>query len=126
MFAAGLIFAAAGEGGGGKQMFAARPGDPAKHIEAKVAYEVQGKLPYVVTPIAQGNLLFLWSDQGIVSCLDAPTGKRLWQQRVGGKYFSSPVRAGDHIYCISREGEKSSYWPPLITTNFLGVLNWAN
>ena len=64
MLAAGLIFAAAGEGGGGKDMFAVRPGDPDKKIDAKVAYPLEGKLPYVVTPVARGNLLFLWGDQG--------------------------------------------------------------
>jgi len=103
--AAGLIFAACGEGGGGKQMVAVRSGDRDKKVEAAVAYPIQGKLPYVVTPVARGNLLFLWGDQGIVTCLDAPTGKRLWQERVPGKFFGSPVRVGDRLYAISREGK---------------------
>lgn len=103
--AAGLIFVTCGEGGGGKQMLAVRPGDPDKKSEAKVAYEVNAKLPYVVTPVARGNLIFLWTDSGIVSCLDAPTGKTLWQERVGGKYFGSPVRVGDRLYCMSRDGD---------------------
>ncbi|MGD0897722.1 MAG: PQQ-binding-like beta-propeller repeat protein [Thermoguttaceae bacterium] len=104
VIAGGLVFAACGEGGGGKKMVAVRPGDPDKKVEAKVAYEVEGKLPYVVTPVARGNLLFLWSDQGIVTCLDALTGKRLWQERVPGKFFGSPVRAGERLYCISSTG----------------------
>ena len=103
--AAGLIFAASGEGGVGKQMFAVQPPDAAKGQPAKVAYNVDGKLPYVVTPVARGKLIFLWTDQGIVSCLDATTGKRLWQQRVPGRYFGSPIRIRDRLYCISREGQ---------------------
>lgn len=105
MVAAGLIFAAAGEGGAGKVMVAVQPGNPADGSHAKVAYQVEGKLPYVVTPVANGTLLFLWNDQGIVTCLDAPTGKKLWEERVGGKYFGSPVRVQDRVYCISRDGE---------------------
>lgn len=105
MIAAGLIFASGGEGGGGKAMFAVRPGDPATKAEAKVAYQVEGKLPYVPTSVAYKDLLFLWSDQGIVTCLDAPTGKAHWQQKVGGRYFSSPIRVQDRIYCTSLEGE---------------------
>jgi len=105
MVAAGLIFAACGEGGGGRQMFAVRPGDPEKKTEAKVEYPVEGKLPYVVTPVARGNLLFLWADSGIVACLEAPTGKTLWRERVGGNFFCSPVRVADRLYCVSREGE---------------------
>ena len=104
MLAEGLIFAACGEGGGGKQMFAVRPGDPQRKIEPKVAYEVNAKLPYVVTPVAHGRLLFLWGDQGQVTCLDAPTGKTLWSQKVKGKFFGSPIRIGERLYCISREG----------------------
>ena len=100
-----MPFAACGEGGGGKQMVAVRSGDRDKKVEAAVAYPIQGKLPYVVTPVARGNLLFLWGDQGIVTCLDAPTGKRLWQERVPGKFFGSPVRVGDRLYAISREGK---------------------
>ena len=103
--AGGLIFAACGEGGVGKQMFAVQPPDAAKKQPAKVAYNVDAKLPYVVTPVARGKLIFLWDDQGIVSCLDATTGKRLWQQRVEGKYYGSPIRIRDRLYCISREGQ---------------------
>jgi len=105
LLAAGLIFAACGEGGGGKRMVAVRPGDPDKKVQAAVAYPIEGKLPYAVTPVARGNLLFLWGDQGIVTCLDAPTGKRLWQERVPGRFFGSPVRVGDRLYAISREGK---------------------
>ncbi len=103
--AAGLIFAAAGVGGAGREMVAVQPGNPDRGVEAKVAYNVQGSLPYVPTPVAKGNLLFLWHDNGVVACIDAPTGKRLWQQRVGGNFFGSPVRVGDRLYCISRSGE---------------------
>jgi outer membrane protein assembly factor BamB len=100
----GLVIAQSGEGGGGKQFVAVRPGQPAKAVEPKLVYEVSGPIPYVPTPVAKGQLLFLWGDAGIVSCVDAPTGKLHWRQRVGGSYFSSPVRAGDCLYNIARDG----------------------
>ena len=105
IMAGGLIFAACGEGGGGKQMFAVQPPDTAKKQAARVAYNVDAKLPYVVTPVARGALIFLWTDQGIVSCLDTATGKKLWQQRVEGKYYGSPIRIRDRLYAVSREGQ---------------------
>ena len=105
MIAAGLIFTSCGSGGGGKQMVAVRPGIPEKAVQAELAYEIEGSLPYVPTSVAYGQLLFLWSDSGVVSCLDAPTGKLHWRRRVGGQYFGSPVRVADRIYCISRKGE---------------------
>ena len=103
--AAGLIFGYCGTGGVGRQMFAVRPGNPATGAKSEIAYEVQGSLPYVCTPVAYGNLLFAWFDRGVVTCLDAPTGEIVWRERIGGDYFGSPVRVGDRLYCISREGE---------------------
>jgi outer membrane protein assembly factor BamB len=103
--AAGVVFAAAGVGGVGRQMVAVQPGDPDRQIEAKVLYRVEKALPYVVTPVARGSLLFVWNDQGVVTCLDAPTGKVYWVERVGGDYFGSPVRLGDRLYCIARDGK---------------------
>jgi outer membrane protein assembly factor BamB len=100
----GLIVAQAGEGGVGKQCVVVRPGEPAKGIEPKLVYEVSAPIPYVPTPVGKGTLLFLWSDAGVVSCLDAPTGKLHWRQRVGGSYFSSPVRVGDRLYNVARDG----------------------
>ena len=105
VIARGLIFGACGTGGVGRQMFAIRPGNPATGTRAEVAYELKGSLPYVCTPVAYGDLLFSWFDRGVVTCLDAPSGKIHWKERIGGDYFSSPVRVADRIYCISREGE---------------------
>jgi len=105
MSAGGLIFTSCGSGGSGKQMVAVRPADPAKGVEAGVAYEITNSLPYVPTSVARGRLLFLWSDSGVVACLDALTGEVRWRERVGGNYFGSPVRVRDRIYCMSRDGE---------------------
>jgi len=105
LVAAGLIFASAGTGGIGRQMYAIRPGDPDRGTEAEVAYEIQGSLPYVPIPVAHDDLIFLWFDKGVVTCLEAATGALVWRERVGGDYFGSPVRVGDRLYCISRTGE---------------------
>ena len=103
--AAGLVVAGCGEGGGGKRVVAVEPGIPETGRAAKLAYEFQGSLPYVPVPVARGNLVFLWSDGGVVSCCDAPSGKLHWRERVGGKFFASPICIDDRIYCPSREGE---------------------
>ena len=103
--AGGLIFTSCGEGGRGTKMFAVRPGDPATGRKPEGAYELEKPLPYVCTPVARGDLLFVWYDLGVVTCIDAPSGKVHWQERVGGNYFCSPVRVADRIYCASREGE---------------------
>ena len=103
--AGGLIFAQSGVGSGGRKMFAIRPPGPSSSTDAQVAYELDGSLPYVPTPVAHGKWLFWISDGGVASCIDIETGRRAWRERVGGNFFGSPVRAGNRIYFISNEGE---------------------
>ncbi len=100
-----ILFCACGVGGVSKQMIAVRPGNPATGVKAEVLYEVPLPVPYVCTPVARGELLFAWADKGgMVTCLEAPTGKILWREKVGGDYFSSPIRVGNRLYNISRDG----------------------
>ena len=42
---------------------------------------------------------------GVVTCLNARTGERICQERLGrGNYFASPVAANDRIDLASKEG----------------------
>lgn len=101
-----LVFATAGNGGSGKESVAVEfPGtadgdDPAPAVR----YRLGSSLPYVPTPIAVGELLFLWSDGGIVSCLRAADGERLWRERLSGEFFGSPICVADRLYAISKDG----------------------
>jgi outer membrane protein assembly factor BamB len=44
------------------------------------------------------------NNSGVLACGDIATGERLWQLRVGGQHWSTPVVAGDRMYCINSEG----------------------
>lgn len=57
------------------------------------------------TPLVKDGLVFQFSEQGIVSCLDAANGKELWSERVDGTFAASPVCVGDRLYCPSQEGD---------------------
>ena len=69
-----------------------------------VAYGVTKSVPLVPTPITVKDLVFLWSDTGVVTCLQSATGKQVWQQRVGGNYFGSPICIDGRLYCIDKKG----------------------
>ncbi len=98
----GLLFCTAGEGANG-HLVAIKPG-----ADAKVVYQTETKAPYVPTPIPAGKQLYLWTDTGIVSCLDAMKGDVLWSSRLKAtgnlNFSSSPVRAGNQIYNLTDEG----------------------
>ena len=103
VLAAGLIVGACGSGGGGNYLIAVRPGSPVK--EPEVAYTIRKSAPYVPTCVCAGGRLFLWSDGGIVSCVQAASGEVKWQERVGGNYFSSPLWVDGRLFCVSTKGE---------------------
>ena len=103
VLAGGLIFGSCGSGGGGNYVVAVRPGG--QQSKAEFAYKIDKSAPYVPTPIAKDDLIFFWSDQGVVTCAYAATGDIRWRERVGGNYFGSPIYIGDRLYCISTEGE---------------------
>lgn len=100
-----LIIGSCGSGGGGNYVVAVRPGDPARGIKPQRAYEVRRSAPYVPTSICVGDWLYLWSDGGIVSRVNAITGEVKWQERVGGNFYGSPVCVDGRLFCASTTGE---------------------
>jgi outer membrane protein assembly factor BamB len=99
-----LVFGTSGEGGNGKSCTAVRP-PMSSGDKPSVAYQLIKSLPQVPTPVATDELLFIWSDRGVVSCYDLATGKPHWTERVGGNYYSSPIIAGDKLYSVAADGQ---------------------
>lgn len=100
-----LIFAAAGQGLGVKEAVAVRPGSAQSKTDPKVEYRLPRGPCYVPTPIAIGDRIYAWGDSGIVTCLKAETGETVWNERVGGDFFGSPVCAAGKLYAVSSKGE---------------------
>lgn len=94
-----LAIGTEGSGGGGNILFAVNLKD--KH---ELKFEIKRAAPYVPTPVAKGESLYLWADNGIVSCLDLVSGELVWSERVGGNVSSSPVIAGDKLIGVSENG----------------------
>jgi outer membrane protein assembly factor BamB len=107
ILAGGLLFASCGSGGGGNYVVAVKPGSATTGKQAEIAYKVDKSAPYVPTPIAKGNLVFLWGDGGVVACVKADSGDLLWRNRVegGGNFSGSPVCVEDKLYCIAENGD---------------------
>lgn len=98
-----LVLGSCGSGGGGTYLVAVRP--PERAAEPQQIYRVDKGAPYVPTPVADGERIYLWSDKGIVTCARAADGETIWQERVGGNYFGSPILCGGKLVCVSDSGE---------------------
>ncbi|MCI0459328.1 MAG: PQQ-like beta-propeller repeat protein [Gemmataceae bacterium] len=85
------------------EVIAVRP--DASATKAEKVYTLQRSMPLCTTPLVKGNLLFLWSDEGIVTCADVATGKVHWRERVEGTFYASPVCVGERLYNVNTDGE---------------------
>ena len=71
-------------------------------------------LPNVPSPLLYEGILYIVKESGIMTALDAKTGKVLKQARLTdapGDYFSSPGAANGKIFTISHEGKVSVIKP---------------
>jgi len=61
-------------------------------------------VPHTPSVLLIKDDLFLISDTGIASSLDARTGKLHYRKRIGGRYSASPTFADGKIYIQSEAG----------------------
>ena len=99
-----LVFGSFGKGLSGQRFVAVRP-DKAGSAKGELVYDVTKSVPLVPSFVVRDDLVFLWTDGGVVTCLDAPTGEVHWRERVGRSAYSSPVWIEGRLYGISKLGE---------------------
>ncbi len=73
--------------------------------KSHVAWTLKRGVSLTPSPLLVGDELYLVSDNGIATCLDAKTGATHWQMRIGGNHSASPLYADGRIYFLSEEGE---------------------
>jgi len=104
VFGNGLVYLLSG---GNRHLLAVRPSGSGDVTETHVDWLVKGStVPSVSSPLIVDDLLFIVSDAGLASCLEAKSGHRLWRKRLraGGIHWSSPLYANGRIYFCGRKG----------------------
>ena len=103
VFGHGLIFMSTGYDS--PSILAIRPDGKGDVTDTHVAWTLKKGAPHTPSPLLVGNELYLVSDGGIATCVDAKTGEEHWQQRIGTKFSSSPVYADGKIYFQDEDGK---------------------
>lgn len=99
----GILFATLGASGKGKLSDALRIKAGGK-VEVLYSLNKDDGLGYVPSPIFVDDLLYLWGDNGTLACRDAMDGKQVYNEKVGGRCFSSPVAINGRLYCGDSDG----------------------
>jgi outer membrane protein assembly factor BamB len=90
------------------QLFAVRIGGNGLITDTHVAWKVKRGVSNKPSILLIDDLIYMISDAGIASCLEAKTGEIVWQKRIGGEYSASPVYAGGNIWFFSEDGKISA------------------
>ena len=81
------------------------PEHPGQLSESSIQWKIAPSTPDTCCPVVANGLVFIVTDNGIASCLDAKTGEQYWRERIpGGNYKASPIVADGNVYFLSLEG----------------------
>lgn len=122
LFENGLLYVTSAAGGW--QLFATRADGSGDVTDTHVVWKYKKTVPSRSSLILTGGRLFMISDNGMVSCVDAASGEPIWQKRVKGAFSASPLLADGHIYFFGEKGEvpviEAAADFKLLATNHLG------
>jgi outer membrane protein assembly factor BamB len=70
-----------------------------------IAWKEKKGAPTMSSPLVVDGLVYMVSDKGVGTCLDAKTGEPVWSERLGGNFSSSPMFADGRMYVGNRDGD---------------------
>jgi outer membrane protein assembly factor BamB len=92
-------------------MVAVDPSGRGNLTDTNVAWSAYKGVAKKASPLVVDGILYMNSDDGIVTAREVATGKLLWQKRAGGSFAASPLFAGGVIYLFNTDGEIFSLRP---------------
>jgi outer membrane protein assembly factor BamB len=118
----GLLFLTTGDSAPFR-LLAVRPDGQGDVTPSHVVWRQNRGVPSRSSLLLVDDLLYMMNEGGMAACLEARTGRPVWQKRLGGEFYASPVYAEGHIYCFNREGAgyvlQAGREPKVLATNRL-------
>jgi len=81
---------------------------PDETANASIAWSTKLGGSYIPTPLVYGDLLYVLANNGVLAAYETATGRRQYQERLGGtggSFSASPVAADGKIYLTSEDGD---------------------
>lgn len=85
-------------------LYALKLGGSGDLAESHVAWSITKGAPRNSSPLIVGDEFYMVSDNGIITCLDAVSGEKRWEKRLGGDCSASPLFADGRIYITNETG----------------------
>ncbi len=116
--------------GGKTEMLAVKTDGQGDVTQTHVAWRYDKMVSKTASPILVNGLLYMISDDGMITCLEPETGVQVWRERIAGAYASSPIYADGRIYFCNQQGKTFVVKPgrtyELLATNILDTGSLAS
>ncbi len=97
--------------GGKTELLGVRTDGHGDITDTHVAWKVERAVAKTASPVLVDGLIYMVSDEGALTCLEAATGKPVGKDRIPGNYAASPVYAGGRIYFCNQQGKTTVLKP---------------
>jgi outer membrane protein assembly factor BamB len=103
LFGMGMVFINPGDGAPAR-LIAVKPDGHGDLSNDHVVWKYGRGVPTRSSLLLVDGLVYMANESGVATCLDARSGRLVWQKRLGREYSSSPIYADGRIYFMSQEG----------------------
>jgi outer membrane protein assembly factor BamB len=79
--------------------------------DTHIAWRTDAMVAKTASPLLIDGLFYMVSDDAMLTCLEAATGKQVWRQRIGGNYSASPIYADGQMFFFNQQGKTSVIKP---------------
>jgi outer membrane protein assembly factor BamB len=88
------------------ELWAVRPDGKGDVTASNILWKCTENVPGIATPVIANGLIFMVSEKGVLSCLDAKSGQLIWKEKLQGNYNfnTAPVSIADKIYFTEVDG----------------------
>lgn len=101
LYGEGLVFISNGMG----RIVAVDPNGSGDITQDNIVWTSHKGVSKRSSPILVDGLLYMVTDDGILTCVEAKTGDKVWTRRLGGEFAASPVYADGKLYFLNMTGE---------------------
>ncbi len=107
VFAQGLVYVSTGFMK--PELLAIRVDGVGDVSRSHVVWRQKQQAPKIPSPVCDGQRLYMVSDSGVATAMDAKTGEVLWRERLRGNFAASPLLANGRVYFFGQEGQTFVY-----------------
>ena len=100
IYSSGLVFAVKPY----SKLIAIRPDGHGDVTETHIAWKISENAPDICSPVSNGELVFLLTMDGYLSCFKNSDGTKLWEQELDDYFLASPSFVDDKLYLLGDDG----------------------